>query len=86
MSSDLDSVFENFLSLLRPDLAARYSDQWPEISFTQLALDSLDQTTLCLDIEDAVGAEVRVDELSGFNTLGDLKEWVLLHGSLPDAD
>ena len=78
MDKELDLVFENFLTMLRPDVAREYVERWPEILFSKLNLDSLDLTTLCLDIEDAVGVEVRVDQLFEFETLGELRDSVLL--------
>ena len=72
----LDAVFVSVLQAVRPGLMGEGSRPWQLLSFDELALDSLDLTTLCLDIEDAVGVEVRVDQVGMFQTLGELKDWV----------
>ena len=72
----LDDVFVSFLRAVRPRLVGEGARPWQSLTFDELALDSLDSTTLCLDIEDTRGVEVRVDQLGMFHTLGELKDWV----------
>ena len=72
----LDDVFVSFLSAVRPRLVGEGARPWQSLTFDELGLDSLDLTTLCLDIEDNRGVEVRVDQLEMFQTLGELKDWV----------
>jgi acyl carrier protein len=76
-NSALEGIFLSFLQAVRPKKVSEGVNPWQSLSFDELALDSLDLTTLCLDIEDGAGVEVRVEELTRFQTLGDLKDWVV---------
>lgn len=73
VESASERVFLKFLREVRPQHSG---EGWQSLSFDELALDSLDLTTLCLDLEDALDVEVRVDELGRFQTLGELQNWV----------
>ena len=75
MKSPTEEAVQVFLKLARPQLELSAPD-WKTASLPALALDSLDQTTLCLDIEDATGVELRVEDLSEIATLGDLISFV----------
>ena len=81
----LDDVFVSFLSAVRPRLLGEDVRPWQAITFDELGLDSLDLTTLCLDIEDSRGVEVRVDQLEMFQTLGELRDWVSSQNPAPSG-
>jgi|AntAceMinimDraft_12_1070368.scaffolds.fasta_scaffold68463_2 acyl carrier protein len=76
-SDEVGVVFINFLLAHRSALYEELQGDWAQLTFKQLALDSLDLTTLCLDVEDELGVEIGLDEVRLCETLGELKDWIL---------
>lgn len=76
-SDEVGVVFINFLLAHRSALYEELQGDWAHLTFERLALDSLDLTMLCLDVEDELGVEIGLDELRVCETLGDLKDWIL---------
>ena len=56
----------------RPALASTPQEDILQITLAELALDSLDTTTLSLDIEDACQVFVEPEDLANCETLADL--------------
>jgi acyl carrier protein len=77
ISGNADVVITNFLLAHRSALYEELQGDWAHLTFERLALDSLDLTMLCLDVEDELGVEIGLDELRVCETLGDLKDWIL---------
>jgi len=72
-----DAVIVSFLLANRAALYEEIQGDWAQLTFEKLALDSLDLTTFCLDVEDELGIEIGLDELHSCETLGGLKDWIL---------
>ena len=77
-SSEVASVIARSIIRARPNLAGTREHDVLQMTLADLALDSLDITTLSLDIEDAFQLLVEPEDLSNCETLSDVVALVLM--------
>ena len=71
-SSQVATVIAESITRARPALASTPQDDILQMTLADLALDSLDTTTLSLDIEDACQVLVEPEDLANCERLSDL--------------
>ena len=76
-ASQVKTVIANAIIKARPALAGTPEPDVLQTTLRDLALDSLDATTLSLDIEDALGIVVEPEDLAICETLSHLVALVL---------
>lgn len=72
----IETTVLSFLARARPNEFTNPPENWKSQEVGDLGLDSLDLTTLSLDIEDSLNVLVEVHEISGAPTLGNLIELI----------
>ena len=65
-------VLLEFLAQTRPTEFIDVPNGWKSRSVSDLGFDSLDLTTLSLDIEESIGVRIEPEEIGALDTLGDL--------------
>lgn len=74
---DVANVITESIVKARPSLRSNSGEEILKMKFSDLSLDSLDLTTLSLDVEDACGVVVEPDDFDRCQTLGDLQDFIL---------
>ncbi len=74
--TEVEKVIIFFLGKVRPGEFQRVPENWKSQRIEDLALDSLDLTTLALDVEDATAVFLGPDDIRKLKTLGELVDKV----------